>query len=115
MINPDAVRNQVEGNILQTLSRTLFEETKFDRARVTSVDWASYPILRFPDVPELKIELIERRDQPPLGVGEAASTPVPAALANAVYDAIGVRLREVPFTHERVLAALTAASQRPSA
>jgi CO/xanthine dehydrogenase Mo-binding subunit len=106
MINPDAVRNQVEGNILQTLSRTLFEETTFDRARVTSDDWTSYPILRFPDVPELRIELIDRRTQPPLGVGEAASTPVPAALANAVYDAIGVRLREVPFTPKRVLTAL---------
>jgi hypothetical protein len=77
MINPDAVRNQVEGNILQTLSRTLFEETTFDHAHVTSVDWASYPILRFPDVPELRIELIDRRDQPPFGAGEAASTPVP--------------------------------------
>ena len=106
MINPDAVKNQVEGNILQTLSRTLFEETTFDRARVTSDDWTSYPILRFPDVPELRIELIDRRTQPPLGVGEAASTAVPAALANAVYDAIGARLREVPFTPKRVLAAL---------
>jgi nicotinate dehydrogenase subunit B len=106
MINPDAVRNQVEGNILQTLSRTLFEETTFDHARVTSVDWASYPILRFPDVPELRIELIDRRGQPPFGAGEASSTPVPAALANAVFDATGARLREVPFTRKRVLAAL---------
>ena len=102
MINPDAVRAQVEGNILQTLSRSLYEETTFDRSRVTSVDWASYPLLRFPAVPKLEIALIDRRDQPPLGAGEAASAPVPAALANAVFDATGVRLRSVPFTSERV-------------
>ena len=106
MINPDAVRAQVEGNILQTLSRTLHEETTFDRNRVTSVDWASYPLLRFTEVPLLDIDLVERRDQPPLGAGEAASSPVPAALANAVFDATGVRLRTVPFTRERLKAAL---------
>ena len=104
MINPDAVRAQVEGNILQTLSRTLHEETTFDRSRVTSVDWARYPLLRFPEVPRLDIELVQRTDQPPLGAGEAASSPVPAALANAVFDATGVRLRTVPFTRERVKA-----------
>jgi CO/xanthine dehydrogenase Mo-binding subunit len=106
MINPDAVRAQVEGNILQTLSRTLYEETTFDRARVTSVDWSSYPLLRFPAVPRLEIALIDRRDQPPLGAGEAASSPVPAALANAVFDATGVRLRSVPFTRDRLKALL---------
>ncbi|MEJ8825746.1 molybdopterin cofactor-binding domain-containing protein [Variovorax humicola] len=98
MINPDAVRAQVEGNILQTLSRTLYEETTFDRSRVLSVDWVSYPLLRFPSVPRLDIALIDRRDDPPLGAGEAASSPVPAALANAVFDATGVRMRSVPFT-----------------
>lgn len=108
MINPDAVRNQVEGNLLQTLSRTLYERTTFDTQRVTSVDWASYPILRFSDVPELRIDLIQRLDQPPLGAGEAASTPVPAALANAVFDATGARLFEVPFAPERVRAAMQA-------
>jgi CO/xanthine dehydrogenase Mo-binding subunit len=97
MINPDAVRAQVEGNILQTLSRTLYEETTFDRSRVTSVDWASYRLLRFPAVPRLEIDLIDRPELPPLGAGEAASSPVPAALANAVFDATGVRLRSVPF------------------
>jgi CO/xanthine dehydrogenase Mo-binding subunit len=109
MINPDAVRNQVEGNLLQALSRTLHERTTFDAQRVTSVDWASYPILRFAEVPPLKIDLIQRRDQPPLGAGEAASTPVPAALANAVFDATGARLTEVPFTPERVREAIRAA------
>ncbi len=106
MVNPNAVRAQVEGNILQTLSRTLHEETQFDRSRVTSVNWASYPLLRFTEVPLLDIELIDRRDQPPLGAGEASSSPVPAALGNAVFDATGVRLRIVPFTRERVKAAL---------
>lgn len=102
MINPDAVRAQVEGNILQTLSRTLLEETTFDASRVTSVDWRGYPLLRFPEVPFLDIELVQRLTEPPLGAGEAASSPVPAALANAVFDATGVRLRSVPFTRERV-------------
>jgi CO/xanthine dehydrogenase Mo-binding subunit len=106
MINPDCVQAQLEGNILQTLSRTLHEEVVWDRDRVTTVDWASYPILTFPEVPRLEFELIQRLDQPPLGVGEAASTPVPAALGNAVFDATGVRLRTVPFRPGRVKAAL---------
>jgi CO/xanthine dehydrogenase Mo-binding subunit len=106
MVNPDCVQSQVEGNIIQTLSRTLHEEVAYDRDRVTSVDWGSYPILTFPEVPVLEFELIQRVDQPPLGVGEAASTPVPAALANAVFDATGVRLRTAPFRAERVKAAL---------
>jgi CO/xanthine dehydrogenase Mo-binding subunit len=106
MINPDCVQSQVEGNIIQTLSRTLHEEIVYDRNGVTTVDWASYPILTFPEVPALEFELIQRLDQPPLGVGEAASTPVPAALGNAVFDATGVRLRTVPFRADRVKAAL---------
>ncbi|MEP7302997.1 MAG: molybdopterin cofactor-binding domain-containing protein, partial [Caldimonas sp.] len=107
MINPDAVRAQVEGNILQTLSRTLYEETTFDRSRVTSVDWGSYRLLRFPAVPRLEITLVDRPDQPPLGAGEAASSPVPAALANAVFDATGVRLRSVPFSSAKLKALLS--------
>ena len=106
MINPDAVRAQVEGNILQTLSRTLYEETTFDRSHVTSVDWASYRLLRFPQVPLIEIALIDRRNEPPLGAGEAASSPVPAALANAVFDATGARLRSVPFTSAKLKALL---------
>ncbi|PQA75941.1 molybdopterin cofactor-binding domain-containing protein [Rhodoferax sp. TS-BS-61-7] len=102
MINPDAVRAQVEGNILQTLSRTLHEETTCDRDRVTSVDWASYPLLRFPEVPQLDIELLQRLDHPPVGAGEASSAPVPAALGNAVFDATGVRVRSVPFLAARL-------------
>ncbi|HEY7038172.1 MAG TPA: molybdopterin cofactor-binding domain-containing protein [Methylomirabilota bacterium] len=106
MINPDCVQAQLEGNILQTLSRALHEEIVYDRDRVTTVDWASYPILTFPEVPRLEFELIQRLDQPPLGAGEAASTPVGAALANAVFDATGVRLRTIPFRPERMKAAL---------
>ena len=106
MINPACVQSQLEGNIIQTLSRTLHEEVVYDRDGVTTVDWGSYPILTFPEVPALEFELIQRLDQPPLGVGEAASTPVPAALANAVFDATGMRLRTVPFRAERVKAAL---------
>lgn len=106
IINPDATRQQVEGNILQTLSRTLFEETQFDTAKVTSVDWQSYPLLTFPDVPELVIALIDQPHLPPLGAGEAACAAVPAALANAVFDACGARLRNVPFTPDRVKVAL---------
>jgi CO/xanthine dehydrogenase Mo-binding subunit len=84
------------------------EEVQFDRSGVTSVDWSSYPILRFPDVPKLDVVLIDRPTQPPLGAGEAACSPVGAALANAVFDATGARLRTVPFTPERVKAALSA-------
>ena len=106
IINPDGVRAQVEGGILQTLSRVLLEEVLFDRSHVLSVDWSSYQILRFSDVPNVEIDLVDRPNEPPLGAGEAACAPVGAALANAVYDATGVRLRTVPFTAERVKAAL---------
>jgi CO/xanthine dehydrogenase Mo-binding subunit len=106
MINPDGVRAQVEGNLLQMASRTLHEEVTFDRYKVTSVDWASYPILTFPEVPALDVALIGDPRSRPMGAGEAASAPVPAALGNAVYDAIGIRLRTAPLTPERVLAAL---------
>ena len=106
VINPDAVKNQVEGGILQTLSRALFEEVVFDTDRVTSVDWASYPILKFPAVPEVVVELIDRPELPPMGAGEAATAPVAAALANAIFDATGVRLRRVPMTPDRVREAL---------
>jgi CO/xanthine dehydrogenase Mo-binding subunit len=110
MINPDGVRAQVEGCILQTLSRVLLEEVKFDRSRVTSTDWSSYPILRFSEAPKLDIALIDRPKEHPLGAGEATCSTIGAALANAVFDATGVRLRTVPFTSERVHAALNVRS-----
>jgi nicotinate dehydrogenase subunit B len=84
VVNPDALKNQIEGCIVQTLSRALHEQVTFDRARVTSVDWASYPILRATESPAVDVILIDRRDQPLLGAGEAATAPVAAALANAV-------------------------------
>jgi CO/xanthine dehydrogenase Mo-binding subunit len=91
---------------LQTISRVLLEEVKFDRSQVTSVDWSSYPILRFSGVPKLEIDLVDRPNEPPLGAGEASCAAVGAALGNAVFDATGVRLRTVPFTPDRVKAAL---------
>jgi len=110
IINPDGVKNQVEGNVIQAISRTLKEEVAFDRSRVTSVDWMSYPILTFPEVPAIEVALLDRPTLPPIGAGEASTVPVPAALANAVFDATGVRLRAVPFTPDRVKAALTASA-----
>jgi nicotinate dehydrogenase subunit B len=102
VVNPDGLRNQVEGNIMQTLSRTLHEEVTFDHSRVTSVNWASYPILTFPEAPVVQVALIDRPEKPSDGAGEASSAPIAAALANAIFDATGVRLRSVPFTAERV-------------
>ena len=89
IINPDGVRNQIEGNVVQTVSRTLKEEVTFDRSRVTSLDWASYPILTFPEVPDVDIDLIDRPTEKPWGVGEPAAAVVPSAIANAVFDAVG--------------------------
>ncbi len=105
IINPDGARAQVEGCILQTLSRVLKEEVKFDRSRVTSVDWASYPILTFSETPRIDIALIDRPAERPLGAGEATCTTIGAAFANAVFDATAIRLRTIPFTPERVAAA----------
>jgi CO/xanthine dehydrogenase Mo-binding subunit len=106
VINPDSLRNQIEGSIVQTLSRALHEEVKFDRSHVTSVDWASYPILTFPEMPSIEVALIDRPTLPPLGAGEASTAPVAAALGNAVFDGTGLRLRAVPFTAARVKAGL---------
>jgi CO/xanthine dehydrogenase Mo-binding subunit len=107
IVNPDGLKNQIEGNIVQTLSRALLEAVKFDTAGVTSLDWQRYPILRFSDLPEeIAIGLINRPDQPSLGAGEPAASPVMAAVANAIFDATGARMRSVPFTAERVKAAL---------
>ena len=109
IINPDGLRNQIEGNIVQTVSRTLKEELTFDRSAVTSLDWASYPILTFPEIPDVVIDLIDRPSEPPWGGGEPTAAIVPAAIGNAVYEATGARLRSVPFTPAKVKAALGAA------
>jgi CO/xanthine dehydrogenase Mo-binding subunit len=102
-VNPDGIRNQIEGAIIQSLSWTLHEAVSFDATRVTSQDWAGYPILRFPELPDsVEVHVINRAGQPFLGTGEAAQGPAAAALANAIADATGVRIREIPFTAARV-------------
>jgi nicotinate dehydrogenase subunit B len=106
IINPDGLRNQIEGNVVQTTSRTLFEDLQFNRSTVTSRDWASYPILRFPDVPDVVMDLIDRPAEAPWGAGEPTTAVVPSAISNAVFDATGARLRSVPFTPDKVLAQL---------
>ena len=106
IINPQGLRHQIQGAVLQGISRTLFETVKFDRSHVTSLDWQSYPVLTFPDVPDIETVLVDQRDVEPSGAGELATIPVAAALCNAIFDATGVRLRQVPFTPERVKSAL---------
>ncbi|MGA2503889.1 MAG: molybdopterin cofactor-binding domain-containing protein [Anaerolineales bacterium] len=106
IINPDGLRNQIEGSTIQSLSRALKEEVMFDEWRIKSVDWESYPILTFSEVPDVEIVLIDRPDQPALGAGEPSTTTTAAAVANAIFDATGARLRQVPFTPGRVKAAL---------
>jgi CO/xanthine dehydrogenase Mo-binding subunit len=110
MVSPSGVANQIEGGVIQSLSWTLKEEVKFDNTSVLSRDWASYPIITFSEIPNVEVALIDRPGQPYLGTGESAQGPAGAALANAVFDAIGVRLRRVPFTPDRVLAAIQAKS-----
>jgi nicotinate dehydrogenase subunit B len=108
-VNPDGIKNQIEGGIVQSASWTLFEAVQFDRTRITSRDWSSYPIMRFEDVPEsVEVHVIDRPGQPFLGTGEAAQGPTAAAIANAVADAIGARVREIPLTPDRVKAAIGA-------
>ena len=110
IINPDGVKSQLDGNIIQTVSRTLIEEVKWDRSMVTTLDWASYPIITFPEVPELVYDLIDRPNERPWGAGEPAAAVVPSAIANAIFDATGVRMRSVPFTPAKMKAALGSAA-----
>jgi CO/xanthine dehydrogenase Mo-binding subunit len=106
IINPGELKRVIEGNIVQATSRTLYEEVRFDRTKVLSVDWATYPIVEMADAPEaIDIVLIDRPEIAPSGAGEPGSRPVAAAIANALYDATGARLRRVPFTPARVKAA----------
>jgi nicotinate dehydrogenase subunit B len=106
MINPDGVRHQIHGNVVQSTSRALMEEVSFDRTSVATREWGAYPIIKFPEVPDIDVLMLPRQDQPPLGVGESASVPSAAAIANAIYDATGVRFRAPPFTPERILRGL---------
>jgi nicotinate dehydrogenase subunit B len=106
VVNPDGTINQVEGGTIQTVSRTLMESVRWDTRQVLSRDWATYPILRHDQVPRVEVDLIDRPDQPTFAAGEPAPCAIPAAIGNAVFDATGARLREVPFTPDRVKAAL---------
>ncbi|MGJ4995619.1 molybdopterin cofactor-binding domain-containing protein [Bradyrhizobium sp. HKCCYLS3077] len=114
MINPDGVRHQIEGNVIQSTSRALMEEVPFSRGKVAAREWGAYPIITFPDVPKIDVLMLPRPDQPPLGVGESASVPSAAAIANAIYDATGVRFREPPFTPERILRGLRGEQLEPA-
>ncbi|MDB5760131.1 MAG: isoquinoline 1-oxidoreductase subunit beta IorB, molybdoprotein [Burkholderia sp.] len=111
IVNPDGVRNQVEGCLVQGMSRALFEEVAFRRGGTESTDWSSYPIARFEDMPDVvDVALINRVDQPSVGAGEAATCPVAAAIGNAIANATGIRLRQYPFTPARISSALATQS-----
>jgi CO/xanthine dehydrogenase Mo-binding subunit len=106
VVDPDGLTQQLEGGLIQSASWTLKEQVRFDRTRITSTDWESYPIMTFPEVPEVETVLLDRPGEPYLGSGEATQGPTPAAIANAVFNATGARLRKIPFTPERVREAL---------
>jgi CO/xanthine dehydrogenase Mo-binding subunit len=105
-INPDGVINQIEGGAIQATSWVLKERVRFDRARITSTGWTDYPILRFSEAPRVGVEVIQRREIEPVGAGEAAHGPATAAIANAVFDCLGVRVRNLPITRDRLIAAM---------
>jgi CO/xanthine dehydrogenase Mo-binding subunit len=104
-VNPDGVVNQIEGGAIQATSWVLKERVRFDRARITSNSWTDYPILRFSEAPEVEVEVIQRAEIEPVGAGEAAHGPVTAAIANAVFDCLGVRVRSLPITRDGLIAA----------
>ena len=112
VVNPDGLSNQLEGGFVQAVSWTLFEQVKFDALGITSIDWETYPIMTFESAPVIETLLLNRPESPMLGAGEAAQNPTPAAIANAIYDAVGLRLRDIPFTPEKLRAGLS--KQRPS-
>ncbi len=108
VISPDGAANQIEGGAIQSTSWTLKERVRFDRYNVTSDNWETYPILRFSEVPAVDVELMPGDGNPPLGVGECAQGPTAAAIGNAVFDALGVRVRSLPLTPEQIVAAMPA-------
>jgi len=112
-VNPDGVINQAEGGIVQAASWTLKEQVTYDDTRITSLNWETYPSIVFSEVPEVEVALIDRPEEPPLGVGEAFAGPVAAAIGNAIYDATGVRLRDIPLTRARLIAALEETKTAP--
>ncbi len=114
MVNPRGLVQAIEGNVVQGLSRILFEEVRFDHQAVQSLDWATYPILGIDDCPDhIDVVLLDTTQAPPSGAGEPTLRVVPAAVANAFFDATGVRLRRAPFTPDRVRAALHSAAHEP--
>jgi isoquinoline 1-oxidoreductase len=108
VVNPDGVRHQLHGNVVQILSRALLEKVRFDAQGVASREWGAYPILNFTDLPEIDVLLMPRQDEPPMGAGESASVPGTAAIANALFDATGTRFYAPPFTPDVVRQALRA-------
>jgi len=109
-INPDGVINQIEGGAIQATSWVLKERVRFDRTRIISTSWTDYPILTFSEVPAVDVEIIQRPEIEPVGAGEAALGPVTAAIANAIYDCLGVRVRDLPITRDKIIAAMELAS-----
>ncbi|MCB5364462.1 xanthine dehydrogenase family protein molybdopterin-binding subunit [Pusillimonas sp. CC-YST705] len=114
VVNPDGVRHQIHGNVIQMLGRTLKERVSFDEQGVTALEWGAYPLATFVDIPPIEVLQIPRQDEPPMGSGESASVPAPAAIANALFDATGRRFYEAPFTPDVVLMALRQATWRPA-
>jgi len=114
VINPEGLKHQIHGNVIQSVSRTLKEEVRFTETAVASREWGAYPILTFSEVPVIQVVMVARPEEPPLGAGESASVPSAAAIANAIFDATGVRLREPPFTPARVKEALQQAAGVPT-
>jgi nicotinate dehydrogenase subunit B len=113
MVNPAGVRHQVHGNVIQALSRTLLEQVSFGTQGVTSREWGAYPIINFTDIPEVDVLLMPRQDAPPLGVGESASLPCAPAIANAIFDATGLRLCAPPYTAEKLRQSLRQSQPEP--
>ena len=105
-INPDGIINQIEGGAIQATSWVLKERVRFDAGRITSNSWTDYPILSFSEVPAVQVEIVQRPEIEPVGAGEAAHGPVTAAIANAVFDCLGVRVRNLPITRDSLIAAM---------
>ena len=109
-INPRALKLGIEANVVQTVSRALMEEVTFSRSNVTALDWEGYPIIRFTEAPTVNVISIERPDLRATGSGEPSCNPIAPAIGNAVFDAVGVRLRSMPMNPKRVKAALSRAA-----
>ncbi|OON40722.1 aldehyde dehydrogenase [Izhakiella australiensis] len=115
MVNPDGVKHQIHGNVIQSTSRVLKEQVTIESNLIASKEWGSYPILTFPEVPDIDVMMVPRPHEPPLGAGESASVPSAAAIANAVFDATGIRFRELPITSDKLRQALNGPDPQPEA